>query len=102
MTRLGPKRNNLIEGLVIGFAIGVAIMAFALMLSSCAPAVDPENQPQVPDVPAVEIGSQFEKIGCAEDVCVYTFIRGRQRCFLGIGSFKARFDSWMFDLECNS
>lgn len=34
MTRLGPKRNNFIEGLVIGFAIGVAIMTFALMLSS--------------------------------------------------------------------
>ena len=57
------------------------------------------SEPQVVDTPTPENYMGLEPVGCAEDVCVYTFISYGRQCFLAIGV--RRFHStWMFDLEC--
>ena len=106
MNRLRPKRNNLAEGLALGFTIGIMVMVIALFLTSCSPTTtgSATQSDEPTPVPANTIDPLFEKIGCQENVCIYRFTdpeRFSRMCFLAIGQKTLNMDTWMFDLECD-
>ncbi len=85
----------------------IVVVVVVILMTGCSStdAGEPSAKPDTPlenllivDTPAP---SEMLKIGCAGNVCAYTFSYGGRRCFVVIGQAnQMNADSWMMDLEC--
>lgn len=94
------NRKDFLSGVITGFVVGVLVMAFIFMGTSCAK--QPVKTLTVDEILAErDKVDPYEWLGCLDGVCNYTFASHGHRCFISIGQANSiHVDSFMFDLEC--